>query len=700
MDESQAEPAKPRSTAEIFEDLRAIAQSDGALHEISSLIYRDDFVTVDRYDGHVVDCSEYRWSTLRLNKNEILLLLGLMVQSSTVRTFEVQPLGDEFAANADSLFREFHDRVSADVPSPFDLITHSIHEQEIWVGLCAREAIYYGAAGLYLHQFIKFSRKRYREDTKWFLQNIGISIDRIVDIAQFILDRIQAQITAVRQLRESGHHLTKADLTKSLLISKECVRRKFGCESDAFFDKFVTSITQANKEFIDPFSVNAVSLTPLIEMGDYLYVPLQYPLCESIYESPFFWMMDDKNYADLHAKHRGEFVEDTAADILCAIFGVENVHKNVKVAKSVRKRGGEIDVLVSFGEFVVVVQAKSKRVTIKARAGDADSLKTDFEGAIQHPYKQAVDCIDLIKAGANCIAEDGNELKLHTYPRFIPMVVLSDSFPASTSLSQVMLQKSDEVAPVIWDIGVLDCVARLLPSPIELLFYLKCRSDAFDYIVSDSEYNYLGYHIQSKLALPAGNDIGYLNRNSATIVDNFMTAADVGIEADRPVGILEQVNIPVVSELLTELKRGDPWIVSVVIELYNYSSDVLEDISKTVLDIRAELTETEKAIKAFSIPSESGGITYAVTRERNLKIDKAAYAIATRHKYDNKSDRWYLILDCVETERPIDILTALVWPWVEDDNEAKYSEWVATMFNSSVPEITVGASARARPKKL
>ena len=66
MDESQAEPAKPRSTAEIFEDLRAIAQSDGALHEISSLIYRDDFVTVDRYDGHVVDCSEYRCTRAKI----------------------------------------------------------------------------------------------------------------------------------------------------------------------------------------------------------------------------------------------------------------------------------------------------------------------------------------------------------------------------------------------------------------------------------------------------------------------------------------------------------------------------------------------------------------------------------------------------------------------------------------------------------
>jgi len=46
-----AERSAPRSSAEIFADLRALAQSAGALHEISSIIYRDWTVTVDMQDG-------------------------------------------------------------------------------------------------------------------------------------------------------------------------------------------------------------------------------------------------------------------------------------------------------------------------------------------------------------------------------------------------------------------------------------------------------------------------------------------------------------------------------------------------------------------------------------------------------------------------------------------------------------------------
>jgi hypothetical protein len=86
-DEVMPERPAPRSSAEIFADLRALAQSDGALHEISAIIYRDWVVTVDTQEGRVTDDPEHRWSTSKLNKNELMLLLGLTVQSQSDRTF-------------------------------------------------------------------------------------------------------------------------------------------------------------------------------------------------------------------------------------------------------------------------------------------------------------------------------------------------------------------------------------------------------------------------------------------------------------------------------------------------------------------------------------------------------------------------------------------------------------------------------------
>lgn len=137
----------------------------------------------------------------------------------------------------------------------------------------------------------------------------------------------------------------------------------------------------------------------------------------------------------------------------------------------------------------------------------------------------------------------------------------------------------------------------------------------------------------------------------------------------------------------------------VVIDLYNFSSAALKDISTTILNLREEVAATGKEIKAFSIPTEAGGLTYAVTLRRDSKAARAAYVIGTKHKYDTKSDRWYVVLDSIETVNPIDALSPLVWPWMEDEYEAQASQQVARMFNSSQQERTVGELIRSGRKK-
>lgn len=59
------------------------------------------------------------------------------------------------------------------------------------------------------------------------------------------------------------------------------MKKKFRAKADAFFTKFVTPITGANADFTDPFSVNGVAIAPIIELGEFLYVPNQYRLFET-----------------------------------------------------------------------------------------------------------------------------------------------------------------------------------------------------------------------------------------------------------------------------------------------------------------------------------------------------------------------------------------------------------------------------------
>lgn len=526
------------------------------------------------------------------------------------------------------------------------------------------------------------------------LQNVGISIRPIVEIATYIGERITQQMdhTGQRGARgtlEAGEHLG------SLLISKESLRKRFGRKVDAFLAKFSTPSVNTNMDFTDPFTVNLAAIAPLIDIGDFIFVPSQHRLFQSIYESPFYWMIADKVYRETASAHRGRFLEDTATYLLKRVFEADHVHQNVTLYQG-KNIAGEIDVLVAYGEFVIVGQAKSKRVSLKARAGDKEALETDFKGAVQDPYEQALSCAELIAGGARCVTADGRTLEFPTLPRLFPMVLLSDHFPAATQLSGMLLKRFDETPPVIWDLGFLDCVTRILASPIEVIFYLQARSQHFDEVVSDSEYNFLGYHIRSKLAMPADVDWMMLDRDFATVVDDFMIAADLGIDAPRPLGVLEQLEMPVISELFAVLKNGDPELAGVVVDLYDFSGTALADLSATILDMREEVRRTGKALKAFSIPTGTGGLTYVVTRRRDANAARSAELLGAMHKYETKSNRWYVIVDSVDTDLPVDGLLPLIWPWVEDEDEAARSKKVGEMFNSWQEAVKIGEAAARR----
>jgi hypothetical protein len=339
----EASRPDPRDLDSIFNALRALAQSDGALHEPSSLYYRDWVVAIDVEEGTVANDPEKRWSTTKLNNNEFMLLMGLMVQSTSDRTHVVVVLDNDFESRADALLREFHDRLIADARP----ILEDPSDIERKLGVAAREAIYYGADSFYLHQLARFGRDRYR-----------------------------------------------ADLTNSLLIAKSELAEKFGSnKADAFVTKFATPVAGANLGFTGPFVVNQANLAPLIDLGEHLYAPNTYRLFESIYESPFYWMIANDDYRNTAAEHRGAFVERTAADLLRRVFGADNVHENVTIQPSKKRTAGEADVLVAYGEFVIICQAKSKRVTLKARAGDEEALATARLVATVRKLLERPDCL-------------------------------------------------------------------------------------------------------------------------------------------------------------------------------------------------------------------------------------------------------------------------------------------------------------------
>ena len=62
-----------------------------------------------------------------------------------------------------------------------------------------------------------------------------------------------------------------------------------------------------------------------------------------------------------------------------SVFGDSAVLSNITVFRRKGQDLGEIDVFVMFGGRAIVVQAKSKRLTLEARRGNDLIIKDDFK---------------------------------------------------------------------------------------------------------------------------------------------------------------------------------------------------------------------------------------------------------------------------------------------------------------------------------
>lgn len=75
---------------------------------------------------------------------------------------------------------------------------------------------------------------------------------------------------------------------------------------------FITEVDKANNsQLINVGDFNEFQTKPIIKISENKYfIPMPFYLAEAIYESPFYWMVADKNYISNCFKHRGDVGEE------------------------------------------------------------------------------------------------------------------------------------------------------------------------------------------------------------------------------------------------------------------------------------------------------------------------------------------------------------------------------------------------------
>lgn len=536
-------------------------------------------------------------------------------------------------------------------------------------GQALREPIFYGGESAYSFQYRDFSLPKYLRDDTWLQQRKGFGIQAAYDVVRAMGDIQNRKMMSSRRAMDRqrpeewtilpGFILTREELTTASGVSASVV--------DAVLAAF--TCCDRNDQFASVGDFNSVSATPLIPLPDGSALLFQYySIVEAFYESPFYWMCQDTAYNAIAFTHRGLFTEEFTAERLTKVFGAANVRRNVDLFLK-KDKIGEIDILVTFGDRIVIVQTKSKRLTLEARKGNDGQIRDDFKKAIQDSYAQGLLCAQHVAAhDCSMHVADKKQFVLTYRPKEIFILcVVADHYPALSFQSRQFLtfETTDVVrAPFVMDVFLLDAMTEMLESPLRLLGYISQRVRQFDRLLMGHELTALSYHLKQNMWLDDEMDLVVLGDDIAVDLDLAMTVRREGVPGARtPDGILTRFSGTLFERQIRQIEqRADPACIELGFLLLTLGEDTCSAINNGLGTI-TRATGADGKLHDFTvgIGSAGEGITFHCSPEPiRVAADRLA-AHCYRRKYAQKATKWFGL--CIDKSAAVRFGLALEYPW-------------------------------------
>ncbi|MGN7918588.1 SEC-C metal-binding domain-containing protein [Lysobacter sp. 22409] len=635
-----------RSEAEVFAELGDLAGSPGYVHAIAQICCRDNLVTYIN-DLKASDLQKL-YSPDRLIRTEITTLLGLLARGAMDTTLPAAEVVQEYVRRTDALMEELHaaigapmfDRVRAAAKSP-------AQKANVWHGEAMREPIFYGAESAFQFQYRDFAVEKYGRDDPWLQQAKGFSIGEARTIAEAMCVLLVEKATHIHaEMKRSGESPTTwlpafeqhpDEIAQRVNVPVERVR--------AFLAAF--TMRGDNAKFRSVSDFNSLAESPLLAIdGGRVLLFQSYSLYEALYDSPFYWMMGDDVYRPTAAKHRGDFTEAFTARRIEHVFGTDHVHRNVNLVHGKNKIVAEIDVLVVFGDRLIVVQAKSKKLTLEARRGNDGQLRKDFAGAIQTSYGQAYLCADKIVSGeCRLVRADGKEVALPYSPKDIFIFnVISDHYPALAFQTRQYLEYQETAqirSPFVMDVFLLDALTEMLDNPLRLLSYAKHRADNTQRLALSHEFTALSFHLKRNLWIESKYDAVMLDDDIAIDLDLAMMVRRDNVPGPpTPDGILTRFAGTLFERLLEQIEEDpNPLSLELGLTLLKLGEDSCRAIDQGLKFITRQ-TKMDGKTHDFTVGGAEGGITFHC----NVEPSDAAMAklgnYCNLRKYAERTRQW------------------------------------------------------------
>lgn len=640
-----------RKEQEIFDDLAQLCSSPGYAHAIAHLCFRDNII---RYAEEMTAKDMLPLlSTDRLIRTEISTLIGLLIKEEVDLTLPASSVMQQYLDRTEALLEELHrsmaDAMIAEI-DPKRVADEGFNP--VTSGEALREPIFYGGESAYSFQYRDLSVKKYANDDEWLIAKKGFSFgtarDVVCAVQEVQSEKLFSTLKALKKIPPEewtflpGYTFNGPEVAERSGVDKAVVGKVLAA--------FATPAGEKNNDFCALNDFNVTNAYPLLSGGDDSFILFQtYSLDEALYETPFYWMSGDDSYKNTAMKHRGRFTEEFSRERLELVFGKENVYSNINIVESKSKNLGEIDVLVLFGDRAIVLQAKSKRLTLEARRGNDRQIRDDFKKSIQDAYDQGYICARLmIDTNHTLMSADSREITIPPKLKEVYIFcVVSDHYPALSFQARQFLrfEKTEEICPpFVMDVFMLDVMTEMLQSPLRLLSYANRRTNYSDRLLAFHELTILSYHLKTNLWLDDQHDVVMISEDISADLDVAMAVRRGGIPGKRtPDGILTRFGTTALGRFVEAIEaKPDPATIDLGFMLLTLGEDTVVNVSNGI-DMMARQAREDRKDHDLTV-SIGGGNTGLTIHSNDAPVIIAAPRLQ-RHcelrKYTEQADNWF-----------------------------------------------------------
>jgi hypothetical protein len=681
-----------RSEQEIFDELAVLCSSPGYVHAIAYFCFREDVIP---YSGRLAakDLERF-YSKSRLIRTETTTLVGLLLKHEIDFTVPSSEEFQRYINKTEALLQELHEALAAPMlkdlnPASFKDVAFPPPTTGAWL----REPIFYGGESAYSFQYRDFSPKKYAKDETWLRTHKGFTMGE-VRLAALAIERLhEAQAISAIKAIQTGVPDPSIFLTVCT-FSAEQISHHASLDPvtvEAILAALAVPQSTRNAQFVALNDFNVIAATPLIPTRnrDYLLFHL-YGLFEAMYETPYYWMGADNAYVATAMKNRGLFTEEFADERLGVVFGKERVFSNVTICDQTGKNElGEIDVLVLFGNRAIVVQAKSKRLTLESRRGNDLQIRDDFKKSVQKSCDQAYSCAALLTAGSHQFKDaTGKGIGLPpSFERIYILCLVSDHYPALSFQARQFLQFTPATKvspPLVTDVFALDATTEMLSSPLRFLSYLDRRTGYADKLSSSHELTILSYHLKRNLWLNDELDFIMIDDEVAVHLDVAMHVRRQGMPGEAtPDGILTRLSKTSLGRILDAIEnRPEPAVIDLGFLLLTLGEDTVKDLS---LGLDRICRETVSDGQNHDFTATFGLGNAGLTIHCNHDSDELAAARLERHclarKYVERARSWFGL--CLRPDQTIRFGFKLEFEWVQSDDMDLMTKTMGKSVNSA-----------------